>query len=261
MTTKDQVLEELQAKTNEYVSGSQIASHLNISRNAIWKAIEQLRADGYKIEAVTHKGYKLIALSDKLVPYIISRYLKNLGVDEELIAPIYFYNEVTSTNTAAKEHVSEGAPHGTSIIARIVTHSKLVHREPDASEADNLYTSIIFHPGRYISIESLEIIHMCIVAVFNTLKEMLGITCEIKDTDNLYYKGKKIAEIFTEGAGEIRGGKIKLTTNILGIGIFGKGFSLNRSLFMAKLLKRLIYDKPDPDETEKIFEHLCGSRA
>ena len=162
MTTKEQVLESLQIKTGEYVSGSQIASHLNISRNAVWKAIEQLRADGYKIEAVTHKGYRLTALSEKLVPDNIAHYLKNHGVAGDDLVPIYFFNEVSSTNTKAKEYISKGAVHGTSIFARTQTAGKLDSGTTFACPPGNIYMSVIFRPSGDRPMETIESLHSCV---------------------------------------------------------------------------------------------------
>ena len=49
MSTRELVLRTLIA-AGEGVSGGEIARNLNISRNAVWKAIEQLRSEGYRIE-------------------------------------------------------------------------------------------------------------------------------------------------------------------------------------------------------------------
>ena len=35
-----------------YVSGQQLCDKLNVSSTAVWKVIEQLKKEGYKIEAV-----------------------------------------------------------------------------------------------------------------------------------------------------------------------------------------------------------------
>lgn len=260
MTTKEQVLESLQLKTGEYVSGSQIASHLNISRNAVWKAIEQLRADGYKIEAVTHKGYRLTALSEKLVPDNIANYLKNLGVAGKDLVPIYFYNEISSTNTKAKEHISAGAVHGTAVIARTQTAGKLDATTSFPSPPGNIYMSVIFRPSEDHPIETIKSIHMCVAAIYKALKDQIGIECEVRDVDNLYYNGKKICGLFTEGSGTLKSGVRVIATNILGICVYTKGTGINRALLAARILKNLIYDKPNPEETEVLYQKYCEYR-
>ncbi len=259
MTTKDKVLEELQSRPGEYVSGSQIASHLNISRNAIWKAIERLRADGYQIEAITHKGYKLIALSDKLVPSIISRYLRTLGVDKSHIAPIYFYGELASTNRKAKEHIADGAPHGTSVIARVLNEDKTANPDNPKIYEDNLNMSIILR-SQSASIDTAQTVRMCVVSVYNAIKEMTGKICNIRNADDLYMGKHKICDIYTEGAGVLKGGVLKVISNILGIRVFLSSIPLNRSLLAANILKNLIYDEPDVNTINSLYESYCKNK-
>ena len=43
------------------ISGERLARRLGISRNSVWKAIEQLRGEGYAVEAVTNRGYRLVS--------------------------------------------------------------------------------------------------------------------------------------------------------------------------------------------------------
>ena len=42
-----------------FVSGEEISKQLYVSRNAVWKAINSLRADGFIIDAAQNKGYQL----------------------------------------------------------------------------------------------------------------------------------------------------------------------------------------------------------
>ena len=55
---KEKVL--LLLKEGEYISGEKLSEILGVSRTAIWKAINSLRDDGYEIDSVTNKGYKLV---------------------------------------------------------------------------------------------------------------------------------------------------------------------------------------------------------
>ena len=49
MSTKDKVLLDLEKRKGVPVSGTIIANKLGVSRTAVWKAIRQLKADGYEI--------------------------------------------------------------------------------------------------------------------------------------------------------------------------------------------------------------------
>lgn len=47
-------------------SGEALAAHAGVTRSAVWKAIEALRADGLAIEAATNRGYRLAAPTEAL---------------------------------------------------------------------------------------------------------------------------------------------------------------------------------------------------
>ena len=44
-------------QSDGYLSGQQLCDHLQVSRPAVWKAINQLKEEGYEIEAVRNCGY------------------------------------------------------------------------------------------------------------------------------------------------------------------------------------------------------------
>ena len=56
---KKRILEILKAK-NEYISGQMLCEELGISRTAVWKNINSLKKEGYVIDSVNNKGYKLL---------------------------------------------------------------------------------------------------------------------------------------------------------------------------------------------------------
>ena len=59
MSTKNEVLGVLM-QADAPLSGERMARRLGLSRNAVWKAIGQLREDGYRIDAATNRGYRLV---------------------------------------------------------------------------------------------------------------------------------------------------------------------------------------------------------
>ena len=46
-------------ESGENVSGQDLCEHFGISRTAVWKIMNQLKEEGYEIEAVQNKGYRL----------------------------------------------------------------------------------------------------------------------------------------------------------------------------------------------------------
>ena len=59
MKLKEQVLLILMSSKGKFVSGEEISKQLYVSRNAVWKAINSLRADGFIIDAAQNRiNYK-----------------------------------------------------------------------------------------------------------------------------------------------------------------------------------------------------------
>ena len=112
MSTRNDVLKALMA-TREAVSGEWLARQLGVSRNAVWKAIRQLRGEGYRIEAVTNLGYRLVEAPDRISQPEIERWLmaRTIGARMEI------HDRLDSTNTRAKAIAATGAPHGYLVIA------------------------------------------------------------------------------------------------------------------------------------------------
>lgn len=65
-STKSKILALLEGNRGQALSGSDIAKKLHLSRSAVWKSIEELRKEGYDIQATTNKGYSLSESSDIL---------------------------------------------------------------------------------------------------------------------------------------------------------------------------------------------------
>ena len=81
-------------ESKDYVSGQQLCETFGVSRTAVWKVIRQLEAEGYVIQAVRNKGYRLTAQPDLLTEETIQiRYIRN-GRDSSLS---YFPRQIQPT--------------------------------------------------------------------------------------------------------------------------------------------------------------------
>ena len=112
--TKQTVLNFLEKNRGTYLSGEAIAEKLGLSRNSVWKAIESLRRDGYRIEAISRRGYSLSGESDVLSVSGISSFLSS-DIDN---SKIVLYDDLESTSKTAKGMASTGAGHGTVVISK-----------------------------------------------------------------------------------------------------------------------------------------------
>lgn len=106
MSIKDEVLKQLEENKGEYISGGQLATNLNVSRNSIWKAIKTLEKDGYSINAIPNKGYCLEPDNDILSPQSIEQYL-NYPLNLSDIINHYIYNTVLKEKPNRVRHTAQ----------------------------------------------------------------------------------------------------------------------------------------------------------
>ena len=113
-TDKSDILALLR-NSKDYVSGQQLCAQFGVSRTAVWKAINQLKEDGYQIEAVSHNGYRLLESPDILSENEILSRLTTEWAGRTL----HYFEETGSTNIDAKRYAEEGEPHGTTVVANM----------------------------------------------------------------------------------------------------------------------------------------------
>ena len=95
------------------MSGQELCDKFGVSRTAVWKSIQKLKAEGYQIEAVPNKGYCLTGVADILN----KEELENLRNTEWTGNKVVYFEVTDSTNIQAKRLGEEGWPHGTLVVA------------------------------------------------------------------------------------------------------------------------------------------------
>lgn len=53
-------------EADDHISGQQLCEQFQVSRTAVWKVVNQLKEEGYQVEAVRNKGYRIIESPDVL---------------------------------------------------------------------------------------------------------------------------------------------------------------------------------------------------
>ena len=128
----------------EPLSGEALAARLGLSRAAVWKRINRLKAQGYAIVGSPRRGYRLLAATDKLLPEEIALGLKA----RRLTGPVHHFDEVASTNDLAKELAAQGAPEGTLVVAEAQTGGRgRLGRQWDSPPGTGLYVSLLLRPA------------------------------------------------------------------------------------------------------------------
>ena len=76
---------ELLSQTEDYISGQELSTQLGVSRQAVWKAINTLKSQGYVFDSITRKGYKLVAYPEHLNKYAVKSHLNTNLIGKNLI--------------------------------------------------------------------------------------------------------------------------------------------------------------------------------
>lgn len=194
MAVKDQVLSYLEQHKGSFVSGPALASQLGVSRNTVWKAIKALEAQGYAIEGVTNKGYRLATECSILSAASIERYLDNDGIHVE------FHQSITSTNDRAKELATAGAPQGTLVVADCQTAGRGRQGRVFYSPAGSgIYFSLILRP-RFALSDVTYITSYAAMCAARAMEEIFGVEVAIKWVNDIFVAGHKCCGILTEAA-------------------------------------------------------------
>ena len=215
MSTKHRILELLEQNRGDSISGERLAGILNVSRNAVWKAVKELEKEGYSIEAVTNKGYRLSEQNDIVSIQGIRPFL---SPQSKLYAEnIKIYKTLESTNKTAKEMAVAGAEHGTVIIADSQTKGRGRYSRSYFSPSGGLYMSIILHPEVLNFENPTSVTAFAAVAVCEAIESISEKTPKIKWVNDILIDGKKVCGILTEAVTDFESGSLDWI--VLGIGI------------------------------------------
>ncbi len=183
---------------NEFVSGQQIADTLGVSRNAVWKAIERIRKEGYDIEAVTGMGYRIRSSRDTFGEISIRNGLKTNWLGKSL----QFFEEIDSTNDEVKKKAEKGFEEGLVIVAdRQVKGKGRRGRSWDTFGGMNIAMSFLIKPHFAPDTAPMLTIVMALAAQ-QGIEKVTGIRAGIKWPNDIVVGGKKCVGILTEMVAE-----------------------------------------------------------
>ena len=109
---KAEILQLLRER-GDFVSGQELCERFQVSRTAVWKSIQQLQKEGYQIEAVTRRGYRLDGFPDTVAAAEVESRLHTQWIGR----PVRYFEEIASTNQYAKQMAEDGAPEGLLVVA------------------------------------------------------------------------------------------------------------------------------------------------
>ena len=244
---KTEILKMLR-ESGGYVSGQQLCEKLGVSRTAVWKVIGQLKEEGYHVEAVRNRGYRIGDSPDILT----AEELKSLFHTKWAGQQVVCYKETDSTNIRAKVLGEDGAPHGTLVVADMQKSGKGRRgRAWESKPGISIYMTLLLRPDiPPVKAPMLTLVAACAVA--EALKKCTGLDVQIKWPNDIVVHGKKLAGILTEMSTEID--YINYVVTGIGINVNTEQFSheieekatsllletgsmIKRSLLIAEIVK------------------------
>lgn len=243
-----------------YVSGQDMCEQFQVTRAAVWKAIKQLQKEGYAIEAVPNRGYRLIPSEEIYGRNELSSRIHTNWAGKEL----EFYDSISSTNIRAKEAGEAGAAHGMLFVADKQTLGRGRRgREWSSPSGANIYMSLLIRPD--IMPDKISMLTLVMgYAVTEAIRHITKEEAYIKWPNDVIMKEKKVCGILTELSAE----RDYVHYVVMGVGINVKnqefqadivtkatsieaacGSKVSRSVLIQEILS----------EFEKAYDNFCST--
>lgn len=207
---KEKILDYLNKK-HDYLSGDQISKHLGISRQGLWKHIQELKDLGYEIVAVPHLGYRLESCPDRLFVFEVERSLHTKFIGKK----IHYFDYLASTMDLAMQLGMHGAASGTLVLAESQTKGRgRLGRSWLSPKYKGIYLSLILRP-KILPGACPVLTLMSAVSICEAVKAVIGLDAQIKWPNDVLINNKKIAGILTEMNAEVD----KVNFVVIGIGL------------------------------------------
>jgi BirA family biotin operon repressor/biotin-[acetyl-CoA-carboxylase] ligase len=228
MNIKELILEKLITRQEHFISGQELSQSLQISRTAIWKAIKQLKEEGYEIEALKKTGYLLHR------PTVISKeVIKSLSIPDNRIQEIQIKEHTNSTQIDAKRLALEKPNQDLLVISKKQTQTRgRFVRSYFAPNNDNFISMSLVaqHQNNFPEVTNYTL--LAAVSVVKAIEILTDKKPEIKWVNDIYLNGKKICGILSEATTDLESNQ--LTSIIIGIGI---NFNIQPQEFPEELRK------------------------
>lgn len=207
---KNEILRLLKT-SDTYISGQQLCGYFKVSRTSVWKVMEQLKKEGYEIEAVRNRGYRLVSSPD----VISEAEIKSLLGTEWAGRKVVYYDETDSTNNRAKDSGEKNGAHGTLFIADKQNAGKGRRgRAWESPSGKSIYMTILLRPQ--ITPDKAPMLTLIMgLSVAEGIRKVSGAETAIKWPNDIVMNKKKVCGILTEMATEME----YVNYVVIGVGI------------------------------------------
>lgn len=190
---KSQILALLRER-GDYVSGQELCERFQVSRTAVWKAVGQLKKEGYHIEAVQNRGYLLVEEQELFGQYELESRMDTKWAGH----PVTCYDVLDSTNLQAKLDAEHGAGQGALVVADMQTAGRGRRgRSWSSPPGTNVYFSLILKPDIAPDKASM-LTPVMALAVAQGIQKSCGLEAQIKWPNDIVINGKKVCGMLAE---------------------------------------------------------------
>jgi len=209
MPLKDELLKILEAHRDKPVSGQALARRFAVSRTAVWKAANELKAQGYAILSAPNRGYQLAKDDDHLSHSAITDLLHTK-------LPVYVYDSVDSTLDEAKRRRADGAKQFLIVSDTQTAGRGRRGRQFFSPKGTGLYLTLAM--PLLSPVEAAPgITAYAAVCVCKAVETLTSRQARIKWVNDVFVDGKKVCGILTEASTSLESGLIE--TVFIGIGV------------------------------------------
>lgn len=245
---RSKLIEAFSKADGNFISGQEIAAYIGCSRTAVWKHIEDLRSEGYVLEAVRKKGYRIVKLPEKVTANEIQ-----LGLQTEVFGKSVHYEEIVeSTQKIAHRLAGQGAAEGTLVVAEEQTFGKgRLSRNWYSPKYTGVWMSLILRPNIPFH-QAPQLTLLAAVAVVQGIEEATDLIPGIKWPNDILINQKKVTGILTELQAEAD----RIHSVIIGIGI---NVNQKNGDFPEDLLQKassLLIESGQPVSRATLIQHI-----
>lgn len=210
-SNRNKLIQILSENKDNFVSGQEISRILEISRNSVWKHMKALEKDGYVVEGVPRKGYRILKQPDK-----VSENTIKWGLETSWLGHTIIHKESgPSTQFLIHQAAQEGAKHGTVAILDEQTMGRgRMNRQWHSADKKGMWLSMLLRP-MILPQQAPQLTLLTATVLADVLKKCTQVEPMIKWPNDILLKKKKIAGILTEMQAE----QDRIQYIVIGVGL------------------------------------------
>ncbi len=207
---------------DDYVSGQQLCEKFHVSRTAVWKRIKQLQEEGYEIEAVSNRGYRIVSSPDILTEAEIESALTTRWIGRKVLT----FACIDSTNTLCRKKGEEGWAEGLLVVADEQTGGKGRRgRSWNTPRGSAIAMSLLLRPE--VRPERIAMVTLVAgMALAKACRRLYDLPAEIKWPNDVVIGGKKLSGTLTEMSAQM---------SMVNYIVVGTGINVNVEQFPEEL--------------------------